>query len=120
METMEQLLSETEQLPAGSVLPATELAKTGSHCGNCRIRHRCLKYRNVASGWWTEKSSKGKVAPFDIWGEVREIVADGEETVEVVLQDAAGRRTRVTGIHDKRVQPGDRAWYSLQTISRLQ
>jgi CRISPR/Cas system-associated exonuclease Cas4 (RecB family) len=57
-ETMEQLLFVTDQLPTGRALSAVELAKAGSHCGSCRIRHRCFRYRNVAPTWWTEKSSR--------------------------------------------------------------
>ncbi len=118
-ETMEKLVSVTDRLPAAHVLPATELARAGPHCGSCRIRHRCARYRSVAPDWWIEKSSKGRVAPFDIWGEVETLRAEGA-TAEVVLRDAAGRRTRVTGICTEGVRPGDRLWYfDLQPTQRL-
>jgi hypothetical protein len=119
-ETMEQLLSVTEHLPAGQVLYAADIVQPGAHCGSCRIRHRCQRYRSVAPGWWTEKSSRGSVAPFDIWSEVKEILASGEETAEVVLQDAAGRRVRVTGIRAEGARRGDRMWFfDLQPTQRL-
>ena len=110
-ETMEKLVSTTDRLVADHVVSATDLAKVGSHCGSCRIRHRCPRYREVAPGWWTEKSSMGRVAPFDIWGDVEEVVADGGGTTEVVLRDAAERRARVTGIRACGVRPGDRVWF---------
>ena len=118
-ETIEQLVSVTDRLPADQVLPATELAKAGPHCGSCRIRHRCARYRSVAPDWWIETSSKGRVAPFDIWGEVETLRAE-EATAEVVLRDAAGRRTRVTGVRTEGVRPSDGLWYfDLQPTQRL-
>jgi hypothetical protein len=48
------------------------------------------------------------------------VVADEEEAAEVELRDAAGRRTRVTGIHTEGVRPGDRVWFfDLQPTQRL-
>ena len=62
----------------------------------------------------------GKVAPFDIWGDVKEVEAAGEGTAEVMLQDAAGRPVRVTGTRAEGVRPGDRAWYfDLQPTQRV-
>ncbi len=109
--TMEQVLSIREKLPVGRTLSAAELAKAGSHCGSCRIRHRCRRYRDEAPTWWVGKASDHAVAPFDIWGDVQEVVAEGEETVEVMLHDAAGRPTRVSGIDAEGVRPSDRAWF---------
>lgn len=118
-ETMEKLVSTTDRLPADHVASATELARVGPHCESCRIRHRCARYRIAAPDWWIEKSSKGRVAPFDIWGEVEELRAE-EATTEVVLRDAAGRRTRVTGIRTEGVRPGDTLWYfDIQPTQRL-
>jgi hypothetical protein len=110
-ETMEQLLFVTDQLPTGRALSAVELAKAGSHCGSCRIRHRCFRYRNVAPTWWTEKSSRDRVAPFDTWGEVKKVVPTGEGTVEVLLHDAAGRHVRVSGIVAEGIRSGNRVWF---------
>lgn len=110
-ETMEQVLSIREKLPVGRTLSAAKLAKAGPHCGSCRIRHRCRRYRDEAPIWWVRKSSEYAVAPFDIWGDVLEVVAEGEETAEVMLHDAAGRSARVSGIDAEGVRPGDRVWF---------
>src|SRR5215218_5851722 len=77
----------------------------------------------VATTQWPnyyDRRSRGAVAPFDIWGEVKEVLASGEETAEVTLQDAAGRRARVTGIRAEGARPGDRMWFfDLQPTQRL-
>jgi RecB family exonuclease len=119
-ETLEQLLSVIKQLPTGRVLSANSFARTGTQCGSCRIRHRCSRYRNVAPVWWTEKSSRVKVAPFDIWGDVQAVAAEGEGPVEMLLLDAAGRQVRVAGICAQDVRLGDRVWFfDLQPTQRL-
>jgi hypothetical protein len=105
------LLFLAEQLPTDHTLSAAGLAKSGPQCGSCRIRHRCSRYRNVAPTWWTEKSSKRRVAPFDIWGDVEEVVSAGGVIEEVLLHDAADRQARVSGLDTEGVRPGDRVWF---------
>ena len=51
------------------------------------------------------------IAPFDIWGTVGKVVANGESTVEVTLQDDADRPVPVSGIEAESLQPGHRVWF---------
>jgi hypothetical protein len=117
---VERLLSISKEHPLGRTLSAAELAKEGPHCGSCRIRHRCPRYRKVAPAWWNEKSSSVAVAPFDTWGTVQEVVAEGGGTVEVTLHDDAGRPVQVSGIEGEGLQAGDRVWlFDLQPTQIL-
>lgn len=110
-ETMEQLLSVAGHLLADQVLRAADIASPGAHCGSCRIRHRCVRYRDIAPTWWVDKSSKGAVAPFDIWGKLLEVLPEREGTVTLTLRDAAGRVARVSGIRADLASSNDRVWF---------
>lgn len=95
----EMLLDATlEDLPPGRNVPAESLARAGPHCGRCRMRHRCPRYRRVAPSWWKSTSTAGPVAPFDVWGRVLEASREGDLSSELLLLDAAGRKVRVTGL----------------------
>lgn len=109
-QTMETLRSVSERLPVGEKLSATDIAEEGSHCGNCRIRHICPRYRSVAPVWWKNESSTAPVGPSDIWGKVKRVLCNGETITEVTLLDAAGRLARVSGLKARGVAPDDRVW----------
>lgn len=95
----ETLLDATlRELPPGQNVPAEPLAREGSHCERCRMRHRCPRYRRVAPSWWKITSTTGPVAPFDVWGRVLEASSEGGLSYELLLLDAAGRKVRVTGL----------------------
>ncbi|QIN81122.1 hypothetical protein GBA65_22065 (plasmid) [Rubrobacter marinus] len=97
-ETETLLNASLEGLPPGRNVPAESLAREGPHCGRCRIRHRCPRYRRVAPSWWRSTSTAGPVAPFDIWGGVLEAIPEGGLSYELLLLDAAGRKVRVSGL----------------------
>lgn len=113
---IEELLDEIlSGLPEGLSLSAESLAKEGSHCARCRIRHRCPRYLGVAPEWWKGRSTTAPVAPFDVWGTVIDARSQGERSYEVTLRDVAGRKVRVSGLHngpwDERLRSGDHVWF---------
>lgn len=97
-ETEELLDATLNDLPDGVYLPADSLAREGPHCGRCRIRHRCPRYRGVAPEWWRSTSANARVAPFDTWGTLLEVSKEDEQSYEVLLRDAADRKVRVSGL----------------------
>lgn len=99
-ETEELLDTTLTNLPDDVSLPADSLAREGPHCGRCRIRHRCPRYRSVAPAWWESTSTTAPVAPFDVWGTVLGVSTKDERFYEVMLRDAAGRKVRVSGLRD--------------------
>lgn len=112
----EELLDETlSDLPDDLSLSAESLAKEGSHCARCRIRHRCPRYLDVATEWWKSISTAAPVAPFDVWGTVLEVKSEDERFYEVILRDAAGRKVRVSGLRAEhgieRLSSGDYVWF---------
>ncbi len=119
-ETMERLRSVAEHLLADQVLRAADIASPGAHCGSCRIRHRCVRYRDIAPIWWAGKSSRQAVAPFDIWGKLLEVLPEREGTVTLTLRDAAGRVARVSGIRADVACSNDQVWlFELQPTQVL-
>jgi len=112
----EELLNETlSGLPDDLSLSADSLAREGPHCGRCRIRHRCPRYRNAAPEWWKSMSTTAPVAPFDVWGTVLEVSSEDERFYEVMLRDAAGRKVRISGLQAGlgvgSLRNGDYAWF---------
>jgi len=113
---IEDLLYTTlAELPHDRSFSADSLARAGPHCGRCRIRQRCARYRRVAPSWWGERSTVAPVAPFDTWGLVSEVGSEVEESYEVLLRDAAGRKVRVTGVEAstgvEKLRRRDRVWF---------
>lgn len=111
---IEELLGTTlSDLPDNLPLPADSLAREGPHCGGCRIRHRCPRYRSVAPEWWRNTSANARVAPFDIWGTLLEVGTEDERSYEALLRDAADRKVRVSGLDDEigNLHDGDYAWF---------
>lgn len=112
----EELLEETlSNLSDDLSLPADSLAKEGPHCGRCRIRHKCPRYRNIAPAWWKSTSTTTPVAPFDIWGTLLEVGAKDERSYEVLLRDVAGRKVRISGLEADlgigSLRSGDYTWF---------
>jgi len=112
----EELLNETlSRLPDDLPLSADSVAREGPHCGRCRLRHRCPRYRSVAPEWWRSMSTTALVAPFDVWGTVLEVSSEDERFYEVMLRDAAGRKVRVSGLRAglgiAGLRSGDYAWF---------
>lgn len=112
----EELLNETlSRLPDDLSVSADSVAREGPHCGRCRIRHRCPRYRSVAPEWWKSMSTTALVAPLDVWGTVLEASSEGERFYEVMLRDAADRKVRVPGLRAglgiAGLRSGDYAWF---------
>ena len=95
-EAAEMIATVTTAMPLAGVVPAATLARPGSACWGCPVRHVCSAYRAQAPGWWTRYPPELSSAPLDIWGEVLEH-RTGESQV-VVLRDGASRRVRITGV----------------------
>ncbi len=112
-EVEELLVTTLLELPDDVPLPADSLAREGPHCGRCRIRHRCPRYRSVAPEWWRSTSANAPVAPFDIWGTLLEVGTEDERSYEALLRDAADRKVRVSGLDDGigSLRNGDYAWF---------
>ena len=62
-----------------------------------------------------ERSTVAPVTPFDTWGLVSEVGSEVEESYEVLLRDAAGRKVRVTGVEAstgvEKLRRRDRVWF---------
>jgi RecB family exonuclease len=101
------------RLPARGSTPAEVLAKPGSGCWGCGVRHVCPAYRRVVPDWWRAYPPDIERIPHDVWGTVVEY-AEGER-IDVVLSDDAGRRVRVNGIDARhglsRELIGQRLWF---------
>lgn len=114
-EVEESLSTMLADLPPDRSFPADSLAREGSHCGRCRIRHRCPRYRRAAPEWWNETSTVAPVAPFDTWGTLLGASTKGGRSHEVLLRDAADRKVRVSGLDARaRVEglsSGDYVWF---------
>lgn len=114
-ETEELLDTTLSDLPNDLSLPADSLAREGPHCGRCRIRHRCPRYRSVAPAWWKSTSTIAPVAPFDVWGTVLEVSTKDERAYEMLLRDVADRKVRISGLEIglgiRALHDGDRIWF---------
>lgn len=107
--TLQTLRALSDRLPAGRSVSADALAQPGDACLRCSRRHRCHSYLRVAPSWWRD----GVTHPFptDVWGIIRSVRYRSGGTLNLDLEDAAGRYVR---LHDLRpelaasVQVGDR------------
>jgi hypothetical protein len=109
----ERLSVVSSQLPAGEILPASELASPGSHCKSCRLRPACAAYLEQAPDWWRADHDSPRPLPTDVWGSVTEVLNDLHR-VSLRITDAAGRRVRVDGLRESHVvstiSRGDFVW----------
>lgn len=95
--TQEWLDNLLARLPADAKVPPSRLAQPGRWCRSCRVRHRCTEYLRLAPDWWTGAGPLGG-APWDVWGEVLEVVAGETGLNAVRLVDKAGRRVLIDGL----------------------
>ncbi len=84
-------------LPAHKKIKASSISVPGPHCANCQIRHCCEGYRGIAPQWWADKYPNSKRFTFDTWGNLIEVVSQGE-TDRIRIRDAAGRLVQVEGL----------------------
>ncbi len=111
-ETEELLDMTLSGLPAGRPVSADSLAREGPQCGRCRIRHRCPRYHSVAPIWWRSTSTTAPVAAFDTWGTLLAVRTRDEQSHEVLLHDAAGRKVRISGLEEiAGLHNGDYVWF---------
>lgn len=113
-ETLRHLTSATESLSTGTELDCPILARIGSECCHCPIRHRCTAYLNAAPGWWNQIPQAVAAIPADTWGTLTSITSRSD-LIEIQLKDAAGREISVTGLRDRTgfsaIRPGDTLFF---------
>jgi RecB family exonuclease len=85
-----------DRVPPAGAASAESLASPGPGCWGCAVRHVCKGYRVAAPAWWKDYPAGLPRLPTDTWGRVLE-VSRGDR-LDVVLEDAAGRRVRVERI----------------------
>jgi RecB family exonuclease len=112
-ETVSWLEGVLAGLPAGARLGSSDLASPGPECDQCPFRHVCSGYLREAPRLW-KTGTEDQRMPLDLWGDVLAVASQGSQWV-LDVQDAAGRRARVTrldGRHEEltRVCPGMRVW----------
>lgn len=103
----------TASMPPSGLAGTDALTQPGNCCYGCSIRHVCPGYRTAAPRWWAHYPQEIAHISNDIWGMVMEV--HGSETVDVVLQDDAGRRVRVSRLDARHglsaVSVGSRLWF---------
>lgn len=85
------------KFPAAGRQALEAVAAPGSDCLGCRIRHVCKAYLAQAPAWWAKYPEGVDRIPNDAWGVVKS-VKNGMTGLDVVIDDAAGRRVHVEGI----------------------
>lgn len=100
-QTRTWVVTTLDALPAGQVIPATEIAAIGEWCGNCPHRHICGRYREAAPELWSVGSAFR--LPIDIWGRV-EAIAPSKGTYEIAVRDSGGRKVKITGLQQERLE----------------
>jgi RecB family exonuclease len=110
-ETIEALMA---TVPAAGMTPMNSIAKTGSDCQGCVVRHLCQAYFQRAPEWWLTYPRTGARIANDSWGTVI-AVAGGASWVDVTMTDAANRRVRIDRLdlrHSiERSAIGNRVWF---------
>lgn len=108
--TIEEIMG---SMPPAGLAAAAGLARPGSDCWGCAIRHVCLTYRSTAPNWWMSYPSTVDRLSNDVWGTVVDIVGSG--CIDVVLRDDAGRRVRIDGVDERHgisaSSIGSRLWF---------
>jgi len=106
--------------PIGINCRADSVANVGEDCLKCSHRHVCGTY--LASGPEKWKETSEYRLPCDTWGNVVKIQRNGSDDSAVVLEDAARRLVKVTGLSDKNmtgVETGQMIWlFNLITSDR--
>jgi RecB family exonuclease len=98
----ERLMRIMDNVPAGVTVAAETLSKPTDECRVCAMRHYCADYIRIAPSWWKEiPADVGSIAS-DTWGKITSHETVGT-SVNVELNDAAGRRVKVRGL---RMRPG--------------
>jgi RecB family exonuclease len=102
-----------DAMPPAGPARADELATPGRSCWGCPIRHVCPAYRAHAAAWWKQYPAGVERLSNDTWGTVLEVL--GENRIDVLLRDDAGRRVRVDGLEARhgltRALVGKRVWF---------
>jgi hypothetical protein len=86
----------TAAMPQAGPVAVDDLARPGAGCSTCSIRHVCSVYLATAPTWWKEYPVGVEHLPNDVWGTALEVI--GEEEVDLILWDDAGRRVRIDGL----------------------
>jgi RecB family exonuclease len=90
------ILRITGSMPAAGPTSAEELATPGAACWGCPVRHVCSAYRENAPKWWKRYPPEIDRLSSDVWGTVSDVF--GNDSIDIVLRDDAGRRVRVDGL----------------------
>lgn len=113
LKATDQIMHLTGSMPNAGTASAQELAHPGLSCLGCSVRHVCPAYRGIAPVWWKQYPSDIDRLSNDVWGVVLEVL--GDDRVDVVLRDDAGRRVRIDGLADRhRIKgslAGQRMWF---------
>jgi hypothetical protein len=90
-----------DRFPVGATPAAEAIATPGAACWSCGLRPSCSAYLEVAPVWWRDVPEAIGRLPPDTWGEVVKVVDVSDESVDVDLTDAAGRRVRVAELRKR-------------------
>jgi RecB family exonuclease len=104
----------------GAECRAEKIAKVAEDCPKCSNRHVCRAYLAAAPKKWAETPEYR--IPYDTWGTVLKVLRNGPDNSAVILEDAAGRLVKVTGLRDSNVagvEAGQMIWlFNLNTSDR--
>lgn len=111
----DEVMRITRSMPPAGPASAEELPRPGTSCLGCSVRHVCPAYRANAPAWWKQYPSNIDRLSNDVWGTALEVLGVGQERVDLVLRDDAGRRVRIDGLSDRHgLTPsvaGKRIWF---------
>jgi hypothetical protein len=89
------------RLPRNSDLAAEEISQPGECCLSCKVRPSCSAYRKWAAVQWIQGEH---AVPLDTWGTVQSIEVGSRNLCNVRIEDAAGRRVRLTNVPSASVE----------------